>query len=296
VPIKNETAVKSTEEESTIDDLFARLISQGALQSPSDMKPASPSRPRSGTFSFGDDFVALDDATKATSTSGAAVKSRTSVSSTATVVPKQEENKDMSHADIEQLYLRKATDYLEALPSGNNVSVQMIKAVSAKLRCTYAVDAQLSGDEIERLKARYAFAIQNYVKQVYKKNTKPVTSDYIKKVLQDTNADLLQVCARLVDGDLISLQDMDNVAGLCKMIHHVLPKPETTVSTSNNDPATPSVGVPATQTTTTPFTSKNAPSTTVQADRKLLELVPALKDPLEGLKTWPTQEKRETCE
>jgi hypothetical protein len=194
-----------------------------------------------------------------------------------TVTPEKEEVKnmvidqDMSHADMEQLYFRKSADYLEALPSGNDMAVQTIKAISTKLRSSYTVNPRVSGDEVEKLKARYAFAIQNYIKRVLKKDTKPITSDYIKKVLQDTNGDLLRVCVILVEEELISLENMDNVTGLCKMIHNSLPKPKTTVVKLNTESSTPSLAV-----------------------HKPLELVPGTKDPLEDLRSWPTQEKRGT--
>jgi hypothetical protein len=226
--------------------------------------------------SFGDDLSALHDATAGSRASVSSIMTppQSSKNDQPTVTPEKEEvknmvvNQDMSHADMEQLYLRKSADHLEALPSGNNMAVQTIKAISTKLRNSYTVNSGVSGDEMEKLKARYAFAIQSYIKQVLK-DTKPITSDYIKKVLQDTNGDLLRVCVILAEEKLISLENMDNVTGLCKMIHNSLPKPETTVVKLNTEFPTPSLAV-----------------------HKPHELVPGSKDPLESLKPWPTQENR----
>jgi hypothetical protein len=278
-----------------LDDLFARLSAHGALKPSSSVKSASPPCALRGFFSFGDESRAQNAGTdilnsQSVNIAGATKGSIASKSKTTAVsqgdnatqplkiatkdeTENTEHHKAMSRAYIEQLYLRQAADYLEALPSSNSVPVEIIKSVSKKLRSSYAPNAKLKNEEAEKLKARYASAILNYVNQIYNKAAKPITSDFAKKALQDASGDVLCVCAKLVEQKYISLEDIDNAAGLCKMISHALPEAEVAYA-----PATPKVVA------ITPVASIHKPTTPV----------PASKDPVEGLKAWPTQEKRET--
>jgi hypothetical protein len=284
-------------EESALDDLFARLNAHGASKPPDSAEATSPLRPEGIVFSF-EDGPGVHDAgpdvldSQSLNTAGATMGSDASISDAAVVAQDHEtdhpekvaknasvndhgDTQDMSHVDVEQLYLRKAADYLQALPSGNIVSVETIKGVSKKLRSTYAPAAKLSGEEAEKLKARYAFAIFNYVNQVCNKSAKPITSDFAKKALHDADGDMFRVFAKLVEEKYISLDDMDNAAGLCKMISHALPKAEVA---------------------TAPATSKAESTTPSATGPKPVLSSSASKDPLDGLKAWPTQEKRATRE
>lgn len=293
VSIKIESPASSPGEESALDDLFARLSAQGASKLSSSNQSVSPPRPKGGISSF-ENGAGVQDAGSDILRSTSAVKTSETMSSDArdpitnTVIPKTDEaaqpagkNEDnetesserMSPADVEQLYLRKATDYLEALPSGNSVPVDIIKIVSKKLRTVYAPNAKLSSEEPEKLKARYAFAILNYVNKFYKKAAKPITSEIAKKFLHDANGNMLHVCAMLVEEKYLSIEDMDSIAGLCRMITDALPKAEAASAL---------------------IAAKPGPNAPVAAVRGPTPSESIGKDPLVGLKTWPTQEKRET--
>ncbi|KAH4893303.1 hypothetical protein HBI49_127190 [Parastagonospora nodorum] len=285
VSIKTELPTSHTGEESALDDLFARLNAQEASKLSSSDQSASPPRPKGNIFSF-EDGPGVQDASSDIPRSTSAIEARETMTSNArgpitnTVVPKTDEAAQPAGKDEtdepesrESIYLRKAADYLEALPYGNSVPVDIIKSVSKKLRSVYAPNAKLSSEEAEKLKARYAFAIVNYVNKFYKKAAKPITSEVAKKALHDANGDMLRVCAMLVEEKYLSIKDMDSIAGLCSMINDALPKAE------------------APSALATPKPGPNAP---VAAVRDSTSSVSARKDPLVGLTAWPTQEKRET--
>jgi hypothetical protein len=285
VPIETELPASHTGEESALDDLFARLNAQGASKLSSSDQSASPPRPKGNIFSF-ENGPGVQDASSDIPRSTSAVKARETITSDArgpianTVVSKTDEaaqpagNDEIDEPESrEGIYLRKAADYLEALPYGNSVPVDIIKSVSKKLCSVYAPNAKLSSEEAEKLKARYVFAIVNYVNKFYKKAAKPITSEVAKKALHDANGDMLCVCAMLVEEKYLSIEDMDSIAGLCSMIYDALPKAE------------------AASALTTPKPGPNAP---VAAVRDPTSSVSAGKDTLVGLKAWPTREKRET--
>jgi protein-S-isoprenylcysteine O-methyltransferase len=184
------------------------------------------------------------------------------------------QNKPQS--DVEQEYLRKATMYISALPSGVNTDAHTVKIVLSKLHNSYAPDIKLSPhDDVERLRARYVFAVVNYLNEKLKLNPEPATVEFIKDVLRDSDGDLLRFCATLVEKDYISLGNLDHVVGLCSNILNVLPKSEATAATAEPQP------VVASSVSTVPTTPSGDISKTVPTD------------PVEGMKAWPTQQKRE---
>lgn len=293
ISIKIESPASSAGEESALDDLFARLNAQGGSKLSSSDQSASPPRPKGSIFSF-EDGAGVQDAGSDMLRGTSAFMARETMGSdardliTSTIVLKTDEaaqpagkdkidetgsSEGMSRADVEQLYLRKAADYLETLPSGNSVTVDIIKSVSKKLRTVYAPNAKLSSEEADKLKDRCAFAILNYVNRTYKKAAKPITSEIAKKALHDANGDMLRVYAKLVEEKYLFIEDIDSIAGMCRMITDALPKAD-----AASAPATPKPG----------------PNTPVVAVRDPTSSVSAGQDPLAGLKTWPTQEKRET--
>jgi hypothetical protein len=188
----------------------------------------------------------------------------------ADVLENREQDATRSQPDIEQLYLKKATAYLQALSNVENVAVQTIKTVSTKLQSSYALDTKLNVDEIDKLKARYTFAVLKHVNQVSKKNAKPVTADFVKKILQDSDGNMLVLYAKLVEEECLSLEDIDGITALCRSILNILPKAESTALTA---------------TTASKPTSTSIDETKSEA-----------KDPMDNRKAWPTQEKRETRE
>lgn len=193
-----------------------------------------------------------------------------------------EETKDMSKADLEQLYLRKAYEYLQALPTCSNASVQILKTVSKKLRSSYAPSTSLSAMEVEKLQARYAFTIVNYVKKS-DKGTNPITADTAKYLLRETDGEMLRFFSKLADLEYLSLADIDSSTELCKTLLDVLPKAETATT-----PVVLEVKPAATTSTSAiEAVAKLGAASTVELQEQVL------KDPVDRLKAWPTQEKRE---
>jgi hypothetical protein len=186
---------------------------------------------------------------------------------------------EISPADIEQQYLEKATVYLQALPADGNAPVQIIKAVSAKLRTAYAPNTSLSVDEAEKLKARYAFAILNYIKNTSGKSS---TSESTKQTLQKSDGNMLHVYAKLVDEKYASLTDLSSIVKLSQIILDVLPKVELTDAPAKSK-AEPTVA----------SSEAKAKPVTITAATKS-ESKPLSEDPIDSMKAWPTQEKRES--
>jgi hypothetical protein len=280
------SSVPESAHEPELDDLFARLSTGGISVSPAPAKAASTSTvgPAKSEFSFEEPSIVEEKAsvpeTSTVTLSPPSTKTKASPSiapaaqektDSPKVVVKVEEVEDGTRTDdvsqkgVEQLYLRKAADYLSALPGANNVSVQTIKTGFSKLRSTYAPEVKLTTDEIEKLKARYAFAVVNYVNNVLKQSAKPITGEAVKKALEDCDGNLLALYGALASKGHVALDEIQSVVGFCKTILDVLPKAE------------PVAALAVTQT---------KPATT--ADAKT-----APKDPMETLKAWPTQEKRE---
>jgi hypothetical protein len=132
---------------------------------------------------------------------------------------------DMSQDKLEQEYLRRAAEYISVLPLGVNNSAHAIKAVCVKLQNAYTPDMRtLSHNEVEKLQARYVFAVVNFVNKKAKLVTKPLTGDFVKKVLRDSNGNLLKLYTALVDDEYIALDNLEQITGLCKTILDVLPK------------------------------------------------------------------------
>ncbi|KAL5119342.1 hypothetical protein ACEQ8H_002829 [Pleosporales sp. CAS-2024a] len=236
-----ETATLPTAPESTLDNLFARLSAQESSQSAPSVTPSWPQRPKASNFYFGEGSGPQDqsseqepDMTRAKGASSMSV----SPSRIAPAVDKTEENtklikkdamKDAAHvhglsqAGAEELYLRKAAEFLEALPHGNRVPIDTIKAVSKKLVRKHTSEISLSGGEVEKLKARYALAMVNYINHSCKKAAKPMISNMAKKMLVDADGNFLCLCAKLVADEYIALENIDEMTGLCKMILDALP-------------------------------------------------------------------------
>jgi hypothetical protein len=280
VSIKVESPVPDNKAESALDDLFARLSSSDLSKS-SSAKKHSPERPKSMTFSFEERLSSPSTPTKTLNSSTAnpsatPCKPTESLSDTpiiSQIAPNVQQAHVKSLTAIEQLYLEKAAGYLDALPSDSVVAVQIFKAVSTKLRDAFAPAISLSADEAEKIKARYAFAILNYIN---KAKTKTITPEFTKKIVRDSDGKLLRVYAKLVDKEYLSLADISGVTGLNKVILDILPKAEL-----NKAPGTPKA-----ESTATPIKT--------EAKSVGTSHVPKTEDPMNGLKAWPVQEKRDT--
>jgi hypothetical protein len=281
VSIKVESPTSNNKEESALDDLFARLSSSNLSKSSSSAKQGSPERPKSKTFSFEERLSPPSTPTKALDSfsanlSAPPVKPAESLPDTPVVSQGDiniQQAGNTAPTATEQLYLEKAAGYLDALPPDSVVAVQIIKAVSTKLRDAFAHTASLNADDAEKIKARYAFAILNYIN---KAKAKAITSESAKQIVRDSDGKLLRIYAKLVDEEYLSLADMSGVTGLNKVILDVLPKVEL-----NKAPVTLKVDL-----TAAPIKTEAKSVTTVH--------VAKTEDPMNGLKGWPVQEKRET--
>jgi hypothetical protein len=269
--------------------MFARLTSttKELSVSSSSVKQESPARAGNEVPSF-DDCSSLSDTPVQVRTgrtvdlSATPVKPTESLSANTLVsggITNAQQAEVISQADIEQQYLEKATLYLQALPSGGSVAVQIIKTVSTKLRSAYGANSSLNVDEAEKLKARYAFAIVNHVN---KTSARKITSGSAKQILQDSEGDMLRVYAKLVDEEYALLTDLGSIGKLGQVILDALPKAEPT-----NTPGTTTVGP-----TVASSETKANPSMTSPATKS--ESKPVSGDPIDSMKAWPTQEERTT--
>lgn len=185
---------------------------------------------------------------------------------------------DMSQDELEQEYLRKAAAYINALPSTAGSNAFMIKTASAKLRVSYSpkfTNPQLK--KATRLQARCNLAVTDYVNQRVNISAERLTTDFVEKMLHDSNGDFLALWAALVDGKYIALESLEQITGLCQNILDVLPELE---RVPNARPKHVEAGAAKTDPATPITASVSAPK------------VPFTDMP-NGMKVWPIQQKHE---
>ncbi|CAN9255118.1 unnamed protein product [Alternaria sp. RS040] len=250
-PQKEDTnATSDAFEEFAMDALYARLNSKTVL-TPRNPIGSTSVRPEQAKFAFGDRLAEP----KADNTKIDGIKF---------AVESQEE--------LENAYMRKASDYIQAIPDVNGNTASLIKAMSRKLRGSYMPEVKTDVEKNEIIKARLAFAIANYINKVLKKRPEqPRTPESIKQTLKDANGDFLRLCAKLVEEGHLSLETLAEVSGVVAAMHNILPKPE--------PPVTMSV---IALTKAAPPVASNTENTK-----------PVSKDPADDMKGWPIQEKRE---
>jgi hypothetical protein len=250
-------------EESAMDALYARLNSKTVL-TPRNPIGSTSVRPEQAKFSFGDRLAeSKADNTKIVKAEAEKAEHK-GIDGIKVAVVSQEE--------LENTYMRKASDYIQAIPDVNGNTASLIKAMSRKLRGSYMPEVKTDVEKNEIIKARLAFAVANYINKVLKKRPEqPRTPESIKQTLKDANGDFLRLCAKLVEEGHLSLETLAEVSGIVAAIHNILPKPE--------PPATPIVTAP---------TKAASPVASSTENTK-----PVSKDPTNGMKGWPTQEKRE---
>ena len=180
-----------------------------------------------------------------------------------------------SQEELETEYMRKASEYMDALPVEQTSASHLIQVVSKKLCSLYSKDDK-SNDSI---KARFAFALANYIKKVPKKGLESCSPHSIMPILKDANGDLLKLCAKLVDEKYISLQTLDDVSGMARALLNILPKAEPSIRTLA---------------TTTIDTAVAAVESTEAAESVVVK--PVSKDAVGNIKEWPAPEKRENSE
>jgi hypothetical protein len=250
-------------EESAMDALYARLNSKTVL-TPRNPIGSTSVRPEQAKFSFGD-RLAESKADNTKIDKAEAEKAEHKGIDGIKVA-------DVSQEELENAYMRKASDYIQAIPDVNGNTASLIKAMSRKLRGSYMPEVKTDVEKNEIIKARLAFAVANYINKVLKKRPEqPRTPESIKQTLKDANGDFLRLCAKLVEEGHLSLETLAEVSGIVAAMHNILPKPEL--------PATASVIAP----------TKAAPPVASSTENTK----PVSKDPADGMKGWPTQEKRE---
>lgn len=274
----------------SLDDMFTRL-SAGPIAGPS--RPAeeiSFAGPDKSMFSF-EDSLNIGTAARGASTPSkdqAQPRSATSLPSSMglqsrlshpEVTAKTQQASDRSLDQVEQDYLRKAAVYLRELPSEVHTSAYTIQAAAAKLQMTYTLNpTNLQPEEVEKLQARFVFAVLKYINKKVKLNPEPLTADLVKKMLRNSDGSILQLYASLVDAKHIALDNLEHITGLCQKILDVLPEAESISAIGGSETS----NVHASNT-------KAAIPSSSAIDR----LTMATDDPLEGARIWPSQEKRE---
>jgi protein-S-isoprenylcysteine O-methyltransferase len=256
-----------------MDALYARLNSKTVL-APRTPVVGTSTRPDEFKFSFGDRLAeAKADKLKTD-------KTELEQAETEKGEAKKADDKHiarvkvaaMSQEVLETAYMRKASDYIQALPDSNENVASLIKAMSRKLRGTFLPEVKIDFEKNEIIKARLAFAVANYINKILKKRPEqPRTADSIKQTLKDVDGDFLRLCARLVEEGHISLHTLAEVSGIVATMRDILPKAEPAITTAVKAP--PKAAVPVVS------SAENSR--------------PVSKDPVDSMKGWPTQEKRE---
>jgi hypothetical protein len=288
-------------EEDALAELFARLNTHGLSKKtenelPITVETAKPMVAAEPTFTEEPTATKKPTATekptvteKPTATENPAVTEKFTVTAkpVVTAVESSEALSEKPQVDLEQQYLGKAFmeqqyrgkafDYLKAMPGGGSVAVHIIQTLSTNLRKTYSAEAKVSKDGVAKLKARYALAIVEYTNNVYK-SAKSITSDLALKILQDSDGNLLTLYEKLAEDEYLPLADLNGIFGLCKHVLDVYPMAESnghsTMSMVEGD------GTSSKATTSGPIANTN--------DSKS-----ASNDPIDHMKAWPAQEKRE---
>jgi hypothetical protein len=198
-----------------------------------------------------------------------------------------------SQYEREVLYLRKATAYLDALPTSSDDIAHDIKTVAKKLYTVFALKVDnIKPEEAEKLRNRIVFAVTSAINKKIRLSSEFLTTDMAKSILREHDGDFLQLCAALVKDGYITLSDTKHIVDLCQTVLDVLPKADdgSSVGPSSKARMTDVSQKPA------PSTARPAEALVKPAVEKKAEVMAEKKtngDPLEGMKAWPTQEKRE---
>lgn len=268
--------------------MFARLNAGVASKLSASTTSATSGGPKANEFSFEDRSNGKKVSAEVPKSSIAASEPKKTVSITAPAAQKKDtaspkdiarpkevkkihHSQDMSPENIEKLYILKAVTFVLALPTSKNNLMQIIQSVTKKMRNTYAPTGKLSAEETEILKKRFVFAIVNYINHVVKKSAGPVKANDVKKMLEDSDGNILAVYGALVEQGYLALDNIEGVTSLFKMCQDVLPKAEPVAALA------------------TPLSRP-----TVAALASTPDFKPAAQDPTEKLTAWPAQEKRES--
>ena len=291
---------------SSLDEMFARLAAKTPSASSLSTKAVSPLGPDIATFTFEDDVKSVPDKAKVPTSERAGSKAHQPLKPTLPLSEQLQEQHRRAESPkkssvgscdtVEQgesknnpgeEYMRKATAYLKELPCKPGDSAHIIKTAAGKLRAAYETSpAESQTADIEKLRSRYVFAIISYVNQKVKLNREPLTADSVKKTLLANNGDFLQLFAALVEDKYIATDNLEHVTNLCQYVLNMLPKADviSTPGERRQSEDAQTGGFALSSHTDVPAKSPN--EVTPQPTN-------AAADPLEGMKAWPTREKRE---
>jgi hypothetical protein len=169
----------------------------------------------------------------------------------------------LSFTDFASRYLDKAYEYLNSLPAGG-ATADCVKDATVKLRQSYAATSPPVPI------SRYLDAIVAYCTGLGKSGPTAITKEFLAQTLDQGKGNFLQLCAALIDEKVIVIDKLDEVVGLCKAVVGVLP-----------DNVNLQVPTPNTE---------DKPQVTASTSHAK----PISKDPMDNMKTWPTQEKRDS--
>jgi hypothetical protein len=300
------TSQKANLGSSALDEMFARLAVKNISASPLSAKAVSPLGPDKAMFTFEDDFKGVPDTTKTSTSERADAKARQPLAPTAPLSKQPQDQHgrakspqtssvgmrdavehDKSQSNPGEEYMRKAAAYLHELPCKPGDSVHIIKTAAGKLRAAYRTSlSESQTPDIEKLRARYAFAIISYVNQKVKLSREPLTAEFVKKTLLANDGDFLRLFAALVEGKYIAIENLKHVTDFCQYILNVLPKadvsstPRERLHFEEAQTGGVSLGLRTNDPAQTPIEAAPQPTH-------------AAVDSSEGLKAWPTREKRE---
>ncbi|CAI6334361.1 unnamed protein product [Periconia digitata] len=123
----------------------------------------------------------------------------------------------------EHLYLSKAAEYLDALPTGSQTpSADLVKKVSGKLAVSYTPGVHLGQEDLDALKGRLVFAIHTFLNSLPQNFAQNVTVDKVKQTVDNTNGNLLHLCSQFIQAGTITIENLNGVVGLCKAIQACL--------------------------------------------------------------------------
>jgi hypothetical protein len=300
------TPQKANPGSSALDEMFARLAAKNLSASPLPAKAVSPLGPDKAMFTFEDDFKGVPDTTQAPNSERADAKARQPLAPKAPLSKQPQDQHgraeslqtssvgtcdavehDKSQSNPGEEYMRKAAAYLHELPCKPGDSVHIIKTAASKLRAAYKTSpSESQTPDIEKLRARYAFAIISYVNQKVKLSREPLTAEFVKKTLLANDGDFLRLFAALVEGKYIAIENLKHVTDFCQYILDVRPKadvsstPRERLQSEEAQTEGVSLGPQTTAPAQTPIEAAPQPT---QAAAYLSEV----------MKAWPTREQRE---
>lgn len=151
-----------------------------------------------------------------------------------------------SRGDLESQYLSKALEYFISVPTMEGSQVGLIQSIASGFQPSISAD---------KLKCEIVKATMSYLNTLPKDSSSgPVDYDLVEKALNDSKGNFLHLCALFVNEQLLAIETLDHVVGLCKAVIRVLPGDEK---------------------------AKAEPEK------------PVTNDPMDKMPAWPSQEKRE---